>query len=669
MNDIDKTKEELIVELQTARLRLVELEEFVTEHERDKRALHVSQQQLQSVITNVPLILWSTNLRGTFTLLEGKGLHALDLQPGELVGVSMQEFFKDYPEILDFNQCALAGQQTSAIVSIGKIIYESLFTPLRNEHDEIIGMIGVAVDITRYRQAEETLRNYLEFLETLLDTIPNPVFYKEKDGLYLGCNEIFARQIIGLPPEKIIGRAVSDFPKAIPDELVRLHQNKEAALLRTPGVQAYESRIKCQDGIIRDFLLSEATFTDVAENIVGIVGVMSDVTERKQMKETLLQRNSELSLLNRTSQEFINILDLDKVLTNVLQEAQQLLEVTGCSAWLTDKQTKEVICQHVTAPNSSSVLGWRLPLGQGIVGWVAQEGQTIIVPETRNDHRHYKKIDQHLGVEVRSIISVPLKIKVTDSQQKNDVIGVLQVVDAEPNRFHETERRLLEPLAVTAAIAIQNARLYEQTRRDAETKEVLLHEVNHRVKNNLAAIIGLLYAERRHSELDNQEIFQSVMKNLINRVQGLATVHRLLSASEWTPLPLSKLAEQVINSALRAVPRNKRISVEVTASSVQVSAKQANSMALIINELATNTVKYALTERQKAHITIRISSENDMIQFEFRDDGPGYPEQTLSLEQHNVGFYLIQSIAKNDLRGECILCNDGGAMTTIRFVA
>ena len=99
------------------------------------------------------------------------------------------------------------------------------------------------------------------------------------------------------------------------------------------------------------------------------------------------------------------------------------------------------------------IYGWRLQPGQGLVGWVVQHGQSLIVADTRLDERHFKEVDKYTGVEMRSILSVPLQIK-----QK--VIGVLQVMDCETDRFGSRDLALLEPLAVTAAIAIENAQLF-----------------------------------------------------------------------------------------------------------------------------------------------------------------------------------------------------------------
>jgi two-component sensor histidine kinase len=167
----------------------------------------------------------------------------------------------------------------------------------------------------------------------------------------------------------------------------------------------------------------------------------------------------------------------------------------------------------------------------------------------------------------------------------------------------------------------------------------------------------------------DQAIYQSIIKDLINRVQGLAAVHSLLSASEWEPLLLSELATQVIRSALQAVPHDKKVSVKPFSSSVRVTAEQANSLALVINELATNTVKHALRDRDTACITVRIICDDHTVQLEFRDDGPGYPEAVLRFEHHSVGFDLISNIVHKNLRGKLSLHNDGGAVTTIWFDA
>jgi two-component sensor histidine kinase len=252
-------------------------------------------------------------------------------------------------------------------------------------------------------------------------------------------------------------------------------------------------------------------------------------------------------------------------------------------------------------------------------------------------------------------------------RSKNGIIGALEVVDTAFDRFSQTDLILVESLAATATIAIENACLYEQARQDAETRAVLLEEVNHRAKNNLAAIIGLLHLEQRHMEEGNQESYHTIMQDLINRIHGLATVHRLLSTANWSPLLLSELTTKVIHSALQALPLDKHVIVEVASSPIQVAPKLANTLALVVNELTTNTIKYAWPDSQMGHITVRIDEEEGMVLLEFRDDGPGFPAEVLQMERHNVGWELIQTLVYQGLRGEITLHNNQGAVTTICF--
>ena len=94
---------------------------------------------------------------------------------------------------------------------------------------------------------------------------------------------------------------------------------------------------------------------------------------------------------------------------------------------------------------------------------------------------------------------------------------------------------------------------------------------------------------------------------------------------------------------------------------------QAHNLAIVINELATNTIQHTLPGRSTARINVRVALEDDAILFEYRDDGPGYPEDVLQLERHAVGFDLIRNLVRQSLRGELSLHNDEGAVAVIRF--
>jgi len=405
-----------------------------------------------------------------------------------------------------------------------------------------------------------------------------------------------------------------------------------------------------------------------------------ELQERKQIEAALRQahieldqrvreRTAELTLVNKATRALVSTLELSEVFVIVLEEARRLMDVGACSVWLEDPATGELVCRHNTGPHSETVQGWRMEPGEGIAGWVTQHGQSIVLQDAQTDQRHNKEVGEAINLTTRSILSVPLIVK-------GKSIGALQVLDSEPNRFDETDLELMESLAAVAASAVDNARLYKQARQDAETKSILLREVNHRVKNNLSVIIGLLYAEQRLAGKQKTTSSQAVRRDLINRIQGLATVHSLLSASEWAPLSLTDLAQQLIRSSLQALPPEAHVEIEVSPSHVRVSPDQAHNLALILNELVTNTIKYALSGRSTGRITVDVTEDDGMIKLVYGDDGPGYPERLLQGGglKGNVGFHLINNLVKRSLRGNLELRNrldkEGGgpgAIAVLRF--
>lgn len=143
----------------------------------------------------------------------------------------------------------------------------------------------------------------------------------------------------------------------------------------------------------------------------------------------------------------------------ILEEISRLLNVVSSSVWLTEGETGELVCRGATGPYGEMLKGWRLVQEEGIVGQVAASGRSLVVPDTRADERHFKGVDQQTGLELRSVIAVPLQVK-------QNVIGVVEVVDSTPGRFSPTDLRLIESLAATAATAIENARLYERARQE-----------------------------------------------------------------------------------------------------------------------------------------------------------------------------------------------------------
>ncbi len=386
--------------------------------------------------------------------------------------------------------------------------------------------------------------------------------------------------------------------------------------------------------------------------------LIRELQEDLQAKEQILRKhNSELALLNRVTRAFDSTRELGQILITVMEEARRLLEVDAGSIWLRDHKTDELVCEYAIGPYSETVRGWRLAPGQGIAGAVAQSGESIIVPDVFADERHFKGVDQRTGQTLRSILCVAMKVK-------QEPIGVLQVLDTKANRFSDEDQVLQELLATAAAIAIENARLSEKLWHAAEMKSLLVNEINQRGKNNLAIVSELLSFALLSRE---QKSTGGIINALLSQIDSLKTINTLLAEFEWNPFPLSELSSRVIHTSLQELDPETKIFVTVPSSPIRVFPKNANNIALLINELVTNTVKHAMAGRKKGHISVHISSMEQMIHLEYRDDGPGFPDEVLQSTPTYSGLGLVYKIVQKDLPGKLTLYNDNGAVTMLRF--
>lgn len=144
-------------------------------------------------------------------------------------------------------------------------------------------IIGILLDVTEQRRAEHAVSDQLRFLSRLLDTIPSPVFFKDEQGRYLGCNSAF-EQFIGIPADALIGRAVFDIS---PPDLAARYLAADQAMFDQPGTQTYEAAVVYADGTRHDVVFYKATFNKADGSLGGLVGVILDITERKRLERAI----------------------------------------------------------------------------------------------------------------------------------------------------------------------------------------------------------------------------------------------------------------------------------------------------------------------------------------------------------------------------------------------
>jgi PAS domain S-box-containing protein len=155
------------------------------------------------------------------------------------------------------------------------------------------GFACVFKDLTEEMKYRDALITQTEFLRTMIDTIPNPVFYKDADGRYLGCNRAFA-QFLGVSEGEIVGRTIHEIT---PGHIADTYYDMDAEMCENPGRQHYEWKVKNKCGEERNVLFDKTTFDDASGKIKGVIGVITDITDRKLMEDALDHDHAELRVI------------------------------------------------------------------------------------------------------------------------------------------------------------------------------------------------------------------------------------------------------------------------------------------------------------------------------------------------------------------------------------
>jgi len=259
------------------------LEKELIEKEQLSAVLRESERKFRAIITNTPIVFFILDKDGVFLLSEGTGLLRLGLKPGQVVGLSAYDVYKDFPSICESVKNALNGVPTRDEANINGIVFDVLYTPHYNEKNELIGVIGIANDLTERKAAESEMKNSYESLKAIFDNSPF--------GMIIADFE--TNQIIQVNNSllKILKKKKEDLYGKTTDAGISF-KNKE-----------YAYALFAKNGYLENL---EVTFTDTENNKrvalistqvikyrnkLATLSVINDITEKKITEKRLTEAN------------------------------------------------------------------------------------------------------------------------------------------------------------------------------------------------------------------------------------------------------------------------------------------------------------------------------------------------------------------------------------------
>lgn len=229
------------------------------------------------------------------------------------------------------------------------------------------------------------------------------------------------------------------------------------------------------------------------------------------------------------------------------------------------------------------------------------------------------------------------------------------------------QQGLFHAFTDTAAIAIENAELYEEARRGFTRASTLLQELHHRVRNNLQTVAALLSLQARRVGPEARLVLQDA----VSRIRSLTVVHDLLSGREMPGVSVVELARLVVGQAVHSFYGDEPpVHWLVEGDDVVVSSRQTTVLALLLNEFVTNAVRHGFAGGAEGRLVVRVRADRERAILEVEDDGQGLPENFDPLRTHGLGLQIARTLVEVDLRGEFLIRSapSGGTLVRVSFV-
>lgn len=386
----------------------------------------------------------------------------------------------------------------------------------------------------------------------------------------------------------------------------------------------------------RDFTQEEINFVEVAAGELAFF--IANAQLYHQTDERLQMKVHELTTLQQVSKHIAEQLDLREVLNLIAEKAVELAKADRADIFqLKDQGTSKLVASYGGEEDGATD-----DVGHLFTAHKLNGNRPLAILNAHQDSRFPELARMAVQGSFYSLFCMPL-------QARERMIGSICLYTREPHHFDYEEVRLLSTFADEAAIAIENARLYEDSQRALAVKSALLQEMHHRVRNNLQTISALLAMQLRR--IPSSSPGARALRESVARIQSIAGVHNLLCHEDVGVTTVDAVVRQVVdNASASLVVADTPVKFVVTGDIVHVGSRDATILALVINELISNAITHGLST-EGGRVEIESAIVDTMVLIEVRDDGPSHPPSTDSKKSSGLGVQIIQTLVYEDLGG------------------
>jgi PAS domain S-box-containing protein len=401
---------------------------------------------------------------------------------------------------------------------------EHSVTQLLSDKGERTGWVSIVRDITERKKAEDSLRESEEKYRALVENASDFIFMIDGEGRILSLNKAAAR-LLRREPEQVVSKSIFDL---FPNEIAAEYSRDLKEVFRTGESKTTESRMIAEGKEIW-IVTSLNPVRSPEGKVAAVMGVSTDITERKQAEEALRRRAEELAALQATVLDITGPNDLPLLLHTIVERAARLLDAPAGGMYLCDPGKQEARCM-VSYNTPHDYTGAVLKYGEGAAGIVAQTGKPLIVDDYRTWPGRANVFEEKRPFT--AVLTVPMI-------WQGRVTGVIHVLDdTASRRFTQADQKLLTLFANHAAIAVESTRLLEQEKRHAE--EVTRYSTS----------LEQLVAERTGKLRESEDRFRGIAERSIDGIFELDLEGRVTYVSPSVEPALGYKPEEVVGTRM-----------------------------------------------------------------------------------------------------------------------
>jgi diguanylate cyclase (GGDEF)-like protein/PAS domain S-box-containing protein len=446
------------------------IEVALYKHEMERR-LKRSERWLGTVLRSISDAVIATDREGLVTFMNPVAEALTGWRQEEALGKDLIEIFNivneqtripaENPATRALREGVIVGlaDHTILIARDGKETpLDDSAAPIRDDKGNVAGVVLVFRDVTERKRAEESLQESEEKYKKLVENSAYGFFMMDLDGKYTYCNRV-GEEIVGYSNKELHKMDFSDL--IIEEDIQRARHDFEEVAAGYPNTGPRVYRIKTKTGKNKDIEVNTLAIWKKGQ-IVGFHGTAVDITERKRAEEEIRQRTAQLEALRQVGLELTAQLDLDALLQSLVSRAIELLMGT-CGGLYLYRPEEDVLEWAMAVGPHLAPIGTVLHRGEGLSGKVWEIGEALIVDNYQTWEGRAAVYEDY---PFRAVVGVPVR-------WGEEFLGVLNVLADLPRTFYPADAELLSLFATQAAIAIRNARLYEESRRRALEQETV----------------------------------------------------------------------------------------------------------------------------------------------------------------------------------------------------